>query len=269
MREVREDNLGVDEGSGVEVCKKGREKCRGITVEAIGLLEETMGFFGQGFAVNGPEKACLLTFLALDKSCCADERPSDSGGGNQPRLALLLLSVGTDCVFKMIGPDNFPPATSFSYLNWSKGDECHFWTTVVVWLVRFVWGSMLYDFTESGVFASTGVGRTYGWNLFESDEVIRAAPSAGSGFLPDKSGADLVMLLTSLKKEKLLPPWLLLRISYTTQQKKISYQSPDGDRLTSTTSYERRDHNKSKWEMNSFVSVKLMKKMKETKFINM
>lgn len=117
MREVREDNLGVDEGSGVEVCKKGREKCRGYPVEAIGLPEETMGFFGHGFAVNGPEKACLLTFLALDKSRCADERPSDSGGGNQPILALFLLSVGADCVFKVIGPDNFSPATSFSYLT--------------------------------------------------------------------------------------------------------------------------------------------------------
>lgn len=65
MREAREDNLGVDEGSGVEVCKKGREKCRGYPDEAIGLPEETIGFFWPWFCRQWTRKGLSLDLFGI------------------------------------------------------------------------------------------------------------------------------------------------------------------------------------------------------------
>nr|GMD80741.1 hypothetical protein Iba_chr13eCG4830 [Ipomoea batatas] len=124
-------------------------------------LAEKWGLFGPGFPINGPEKACLLAFLASDAadgSSCGDERP-DNGGDNLLGFGLLSPCLRIGCALKIIGPDNFSAGPGFSYLFLSKGDECH----KLALLLRFgclVCGASRFDFTGTEVSVLSGVGNT-------------------------------------------------------------------------------------------------------------
>lgn len=89
--------------------KRGPENWGGMPLKSNGPLEEIRGLFGHGFPVKGPEKACLLAFLASDAddvSSCGDECPDNE---------------------EMKGPrkDKFSDRLAFSYMFLSRGEECH------------------------------------------------------------------------------------------------------------------------------------------------
>nr|GMD77562.1 hypothetical protein Iba_chr13cCG4540 [Ipomoea batatas] len=129
-------------------------------------LAEKWGLFGPGFPINGPEKACLLAFLASDaadgSSCgdecadgssCGDERP-DNGGDNLLGFGLL-----SPCL--------------------RIGDECHkFGFTSQVWL-PCLWSFKILDFTGTEVSVLSGVGNTMEWCRFAAYTSLSAEGKRG------------------------------------------------------------------------------------------
>lgn len=63
--ETPEDNTGDDDGFGSGVRISDPENRRAFPVEAIGPLADVLDLLDHDLPINGPEKACLLTFFGI------------------------------------------------------------------------------------------------------------------------------------------------------------------------------------------------------------
>lgn len=148
------------------ILESNPETIWGTSEGPIGPLEENTGLLVEGLPNSGPEKACLLTFLASCPLCDSNRGGdilSDKGEGRGREGLLLSLSLTTTCAFETV-LDVKLSSKNFLGFSMSRGDECQRLLLLPFTLAVLERMTEVFDL-EVELLASAGVGRAYAWNF--------------------------------------------------------------------------------------------------------
>lgn len=130
----------VEDGWEVDILESTPETNCGSSIGPMGPLLDNRGLLDDGLPNIGPEKACLLTFLAasypLCISNCGSETPSTKGDGRGIDELFWAPSFKPEWALEV---ERIAKLSSMNFLVFSasSGDECHKLLVLPLTLVAF------------------------------------------------------------------------------------------------------------------------------------